>query len=280
MFSFLSPPTSHKFIRIFCLSDSAFEGIGTIVAIESSMRSPRKHFPRLIAVAISSVLVILCGFGTACYGYFGAETKQVITLNLSDGSHLVVALWSFILVSILLTFPLQVFPIFLAVEDVWCLDNRTLFLLRRAAITASCTGCYPATAAAAEAVIPVTRHCNIGQRFSVDAKAALIPRPTHSIHPGIAYMAQNSFAYVGAINGSVGCALLLFVIPSAIDLKLKEHATVKQPQHCCACVHVWPRFSPCFLQGSLLWWRCVVVALLGVGGGLFALKLSIQNIVG
>ncbi len=127
----------------FCLSGSAFEGIGTIVAIESSMRSPRKHFPRLIAVAISSVLVILCGFGTACYGYFGAETKQVITLNLSDGSHLVVALWSFILVSILLTFPLQVFPIFLAVEDVWYLENRTLFLLRRAAITACCTGHLP-----------------------------------------------------------------------------------------------------------------------------------------
>ena len=43
-------------------------------------------------------------------------------------------------------------------------------------------------------------------------------------------MAQNSFAYVGAINGSVGCALLLFVIPCAIDLKLKEHTTVKQPK--------------------------------------------------
>jgi hypothetical protein len=51
------------------ISCSAFEGIGTIVAIESSMRSPRKHFPRLMAVAISCVLVILCGFGTACYGY-------------------------------------------------------------------------------------------------------------------------------------------------------------------------------------------------------------------
>ena len=39
-------------------------------------------------------------------------------------------------------------------------------------------------------------------------------------------MAQNSFAYVGAINGSVGCALLLFVIPCAIDLKLHAHQTV------------------------------------------------------
>jgi amino acid permease len=119
---------------------SAFEGIGTIVAIESSMRSPRKHFPRLIAVAISSVLVILCGFGTACFAYFGPDTKQVITLNLPDGSPLVVALWWFILVSILLTFPLQVFPIFISMEDVWVVEHRILFLLRRAAITASCTG--------------------------------------------------------------------------------------------------------------------------------------------
>ena len=104
------------------------------------MRSSRQHFPRLIAIAISSVLVILCGFGTACYGYFGPETKQVITLNLSDGSFLVVALWWFILLSILLTFPLQVFPIFISVEDVWFIEHRILFLFRRAAITACCTG--------------------------------------------------------------------------------------------------------------------------------------------
>jgi amino acid permease len=112
------------------------------------MRSPRHHFPRLIAVAIASVLVILCGFGTACYGFFGLDTKQVITLNLSDGSSLVVALWWFIFVSILLTFPLQVFPIFISVEDIWSIEHRALFLLRRVAITALCTGSTPAASAA------------------------------------------------------------------------------------------------------------------------------------
>jgi hypothetical protein len=69
-----------------------------------------------------------------------SQAKQAITLNLSDGSSLVVALWSFIFVSILLTFPLQVFPIFLAVEDVWHVEHRVVFLMRRAAITAACTG--------------------------------------------------------------------------------------------------------------------------------------------
>ena len=146
-------------------SRSAFEGIGTIVAIESSMRSPRKIFPRLMACAIALVLVILCGFGTACYGYFGPETKQAITLNLSRGSDLVLALWSFILVSILLTFPLQAFPIFLAVEDVWTIDHRILFLLRRAAITACCTGDAAAAAngggdgGATAVVCCVVHHC-------------------------------------------------------------------------------------------------------------------------
>jgi hypothetical protein len=32
------------------------------------------------------------------------------------------------------------------------------------------------------------------------------------------------------------------------------------------------------LQGSMLWWRCVTVALLGICGGVFALKLSIESI--
>lgn len=236
---------SRKRLRI---SSSAFEGIGTIVAIESSMRSPRKYFPRLMALAIASVLVILCGFGTACYGYFGVDTKQAITLNLSDGSSLVVALWSFILVSILLTFPLQVFPIFLAVEDVWHVEHRVVFLMRRAAITAACTG-------------------NAGL-LGVSALSCTLYRV------GIAYTAQNSFAFVGAINGSVGCALLLFVIPCAIDLKLNAHATVPIPSP-----RIAFRWFFTVHQGSLLWWRCVLVALLGICGGSFSLKLAIQSIV-
>lgn len=92
---------------------------------------------------------------------------------------------------------------------------------------------------------------------------------------GVAYLAQNSFAYVGAINGSVGCALLLFVIPCAIDLKLSQHDTVNHSLAASFPVIL----LTCALQGSLLWWRCVIVALLGSGGGLFALKLAIQNIV-
>jgi hypothetical protein len=52
-----------------------------------------------------------------------------------------------------------------------------------------------------------------------------IPPLSHTLS-GVAYVAQNSFAYVGAINGSIGCALLLFVIPCAIDLKLNAHETV------------------------------------------------------
>ena len=130
------------------------------------MRSPRKIFPRLMGCAIALVLVILCGFGTACYGYFGAETKQAITLNLSrgvSGSDLVLTLWSFILVSILLTFPLQAFPIFLAVEDVWTIDHRILFLLRRAAITACCTGDAAAAAAAA-----ADGGCDCGDSIAVE----------------------------------------------------------------------------------------------------------------
>ena len=195
--------------------------------------------------AIALVLVILCGFGTACYGYFGAETKQAITLNLSRGSDLVLALWSFILVSILLTFPLQAFPIFLAVEDVWTIDHRILFLLRRAAITACCTGDAAAAAAAADGIAV---ECCVVHIIYCSLPTSLHVRSC--LLSGVAYLAQNSFAYVkqplisipvlcfiqklccryvGAINGSIGCALLLFVIPCAIDLKLNAHATVLVP---------------------------------------------------
>jgi amino acid permease len=181
---------------------SAFEGIGTIVAIESSMRSPRRKFPQLLAISIASVLVILCCFGTACYGYFGSEVSQAITLNLSNGSHLVLALLSFILVSILLTFPLQVFPIFLAVEDVWLIQRRSLFLTRRALIIACCSG---------KAENPLV---------------LLISAILLIFFLGVAYLAQNYFAYVGAINGAIGCAILLFVLPCVIDLKLNAHPVV------------------------------------------------------
>jgi hypothetical protein len=88
---------------------------------------------------------------------------------------------------------------------------------------------------------------------------------------------------VGAINGSVGCALLLFVIPCAIDLKLNGRETVMnrsfffEPK-VFSMFHLSISFTS-LSQGTLLWWRCVTVALIGICGGVFALKLSIQSIV-
>ena len=278
---------------------SAFEGIGTIVAIESSMRSPRKIFPRLMGCAIALVLVILCGFGTACYGYFGAETKQAITLNLSRGSNLVLTLWSFILVSILLTFPLQAFPIFLAVEDVWTIDHRILFLLRRAAITACCTGDAAAAAAADGG------GCGGGDGIAVECCVVhhYLLFTTHVtscalMSPLRCCLSRSEFICVRAAAPNFNTDFMFYpktllqvcgrnqwlhrLRLAALRHPMRNRPETERARNGCSspthCVFA-PFFTSC-LQGSLLWWRCVVVALLGIGGGVFSLKLAIQNIAG
>ncbi len=117
------------------------------------------------------------------------------------------------------------FPIFLALEDAWFVQTRVLFLLRRAAITACCTGNAPSKQFSfAFDFSPFSYHVI---HYSTLQFISASSRRFLSL--GVAYLAQNSFAYVGAINGSVGCALLLFVIPCAIDLKLSQHDTVRHP---------------------------------------------------
>lgn len=186
-----------------------------------------------------------------------------------------VALWSFILVSILLTFPLQVFPIFLALEDAWFVQNRVLFLLRRAAITACCT-------------------CNVPTLPSLNLSFAFyfLPFRYTLFDIAIYFLSLTTFSCIrcGVLGSRFICLCgghqwirrlcLVAFCHSLCNRPEIERACHGQPSSRCRTASSPAIFLTLTMQGSLLWWRCIIVALLGSGGGLFALKLAIQNIVG
>ena len=102
---------------------SAFEGIGTIIPIESSMKGNRAAYPQMLRAAITLVALILGrlrgdathfwhlmvhSFGILGYLKYGAHVDQIITQELSQTSIVVKCIRAFLVVGISCTFPLQV----------------------------------------------------------------------------------------------------------------------------------------------------------------------------
>eukprot|EP00003_Mantamonas_plastica_P000126 TRINITY_DN1012_c0_g2_i1.p1 TRINITY_DN1012_c0_g2~~TRINITY_DN1012_c0_g2_i1.p1 ORF type:complete len:360 (+),score=84.72 TRINITY_DN1012_c0_g2_i1:773-1852(+) len=87
----------------------SLEGVGTIIPIEHNMKDP-KAFPKVLyrGFTVSAVTFIL--FGIAGYLAFGANTKDVITLNLPGDALDIVTKFAIIFV-MLATYPLQLYPV-------------------------------------------------------------------------------------------------------------------------------------------------------------------------
>jgi len=93
----------------------AFEGIGVLLPIQNAMCRPAQ-FPNVLVIAVSLVCALQTIFACCAYVCFGAHTKSIITSSLS-GMHFPFGISGVILVQIawvlevLLTFPLQMFPV-------------------------------------------------------------------------------------------------------------------------------------------------------------------------
>ncbi|GMM38806.1 Avt4 protein [Saccharomycopsis crataegensis] len=94
----------------------AFEGIGLIIPIQESMIEPHK-FPKVLFAVIVTVTVLMLVIGSLCYWTYGDATNTVIILNLPQDSILVNSVQLFYSVAILLSAPLQLFPVIKIVEN-------------------------------------------------------------------------------------------------------------------------------------------------------------------
>uniref|UniRef100_A0A0L8GXY0 Amino acid transporter transmembrane domain-containing protein n=1 Tax=Octopus bimaculoides TaxID=37653 RepID=A0A0L8GXY0_OCTBM len=101
----------------FGLLASAFEGIGTIIPIESSMDGNRHNFSKFLNGAILIVSFILLVLGLFGYLRFGSHVNQLINLSLIHsglGAHLLNAC---LIVAVICTYPLMIYPVLQMIEN-------------------------------------------------------------------------------------------------------------------------------------------------------------------
>ena len=94
----------------------SFEGIGLIIPIQESMSQPEK-FPRVMFMVILSISVLMISIASLCYVTYGSKTLTVIILNLPQDSIFVNLIQLFYSLAILLSSPLQLFPVLKILEN-------------------------------------------------------------------------------------------------------------------------------------------------------------------
>ncbi|ORY71192.1 transmembrane amino acid transporter protein-domain-containing protein [Pseudomassariella vexata] len=86
-----------------------FEGIGLIIPIQESMKSPAK-FPKVMFVVMIIITTLFIGMGAVSYAAYGSKTETVVLLNLPQDNKLVNGVQLLYSLAILLSTPLQIFP--------------------------------------------------------------------------------------------------------------------------------------------------------------------------
>ncbi|XP_046394592.1 proton-coupled amino acid transporter-like protein CG1139 [Ischnura elegans] len=105
----LQPPSLGQLPLFFATVIFAMEGIGVVMPVENSMRTPQ-HFlscPGVLCVAMTTVVTLYTTIGFFGYAKYGDETLGSITLNLPTEEPLAQAVKVLIAVAILFTYGLQ-----------------------------------------------------------------------------------------------------------------------------------------------------------------------------
>lgn len=106
---------------------TAFEGVGLILPIESTMAHPEK-FPFVLFWSMVVITTLFVSIGVIGYSAFGENVKSIIILNLPQSNvavQLIMVLYS---LAVFLTAPLQLFPAIRIAES--AIFNSSLFLTR------------------------------------------------------------------------------------------------------------------------------------------------------
>ncbi|CAB3980707.1 Hypothetical predicted protein [Paramuricea clavata] len=237
----------------------AYEGIGTIIPIEASMKENRKNFRNYLHGAILLLSIILGTFGIFGYIHFTDDVEQLISDNLPYGT-LSIIVQITLCVGILFTYPLQIFPVVQIAEN---------FLFKETKERSTFTASFNSEHASIHSGTPGLQYGNItpGDESSGDESSdtaeqnsanrsaeemgsiskggysLLVRRPGGLcscdmgwstwkrnivrtilviLSFGVAYVSRNYYAYIAAISGSIGSSLLAFILPCIFHLIIKR----------------------------------------------------------
>ncbi|CAN8065785.1 unnamed protein product [Agarophyton chilense] len=200
-----SRPPITSFPIFFGQMTAALEGIGLVVPVQSSMKSPHR-FPLVLRIALAMLSTVLMVMGILGYATFGEGTRSIILLNFGD-SPIVAAVKIVLVIGILFTYPLQIIPVFHYFERA---------LLQRELIEPQPNDQPEVSSSTISAMLSsgffVSDWRRIGIRFSIILFTALV-----------AVLAGGSFGLFQSLVGSVGGTVLAYCAPPVLhNMAYKE----------------------------------------------------------
>ncbi|XP_025090595.1 proton-coupled amino acid transporter 1-like [Pomacea canaliculata] len=192
------------------MTASALEGIGTVLPIEASMAENRHNFPVFLLAGLTIVVVVDVGVSVLGYLSFGSSTAQIITLNLQAASPPGVAVNAFLLVGVMLTFPLMAFPVVQLVEKTFFRNDKLC----------ECEVKDPEQLSLLKDQEATNKACDQHHSKASPWKRSLLRVVLVLLVAGLAVVLRNNFAYVAAFTGAVGSITLAYTLPCIFHLQM------------------------------------------------------------
>ncbi|XP_071947943.1 uncharacterized protein [Antedon mediterranea] len=240
-----------------------YEGIGTIIPIESSMAENRPKYPSFLHGSLMLLFVMLGSLGVLGYLKYGDDVEQILIQNLPANTVFSYIANVTICIGVAFTYPLTVYPIIEILENILFTEGRifgpnvTKLLVNikndneRAPLLSS--NSFSAEDIDVSDLIPVAK--TVPDSVAT-WKRNVVRISMVLIQTGFAIIFKDQFIYINAINGSIGSTLLAYILPAVISIKLLRKK-----------------------MSNLVFAKDVFLILFGVVGGLSGLIVSIYNMV-
>ncbi|XP_071106684.1 uncharacterized protein [Haliotis cracherodii] len=215
----------------FGLVTSAFEGIGTIIPIESSMEGNRHNFSAFLHGAVGTLSSVLLAFGVLGYLKFGESTSQMINTNIPSTTWVAMAVNICLCIGVILTFPLQIFPVIELAEVYTFADGKCCGpkkgITDRHADEHSSEGYGSSDYSDQDALLPSdsSRSPHVPVAAAISKEVSTLKRNVLrmfivGVAAGLAVIFRDNFAYIGAFTGAIGSSMLAYILPCLFYNKL------------------------------------------------------------
>ncbi|KAL9656107.1 hypothetical protein ABK040_007725 [Willaertia magna] len=121
----LQPFNFERFPTFFGICLFAFEGIGLVLPIENNMKN-KKAYPSLLYIGLTIISVSMTFFGLVGYFSYGMGVNSLITLNIPKEGVLPLLVKINFIVALLLTYPMQIFPVSQMIDHLLAFLKRKL----------------------------------------------------------------------------------------------------------------------------------------------------------
>lgn len=251
----------------------AYEGIGTVIPIESSMAENRPRFPLYLHITLAQVSFILGSFGVLGYMIYGSTVPQIVTDRLQTGVIAQLVRLTLI-VAVMMTYPLQLYPVIEITESVLFTkvqSKKKSHLGEVVAGPSTDPSSNPASLTDSNGVDSpdvLSSSINSETQFLIPKEAEELQYETAAwkrnllrtvlvtLTAGIAILLKDEFAYVNALIGSLGSSVLAYILPCTFHIILYKNT-----------------------NSVAVVIKNIIIVVFGIVGGVVGVVITIQNIV-